>query len=566
MTPLQDVDPHNSPREETCPIDDLPDELLAYVFQLGVETEQEGDEDSDSESSNENQWEDIDDDKDSDVLSADGTSCNSSSLTLNRVISIPTDSDLDDDDDDRHRDTLPFQVLVSHVCRRWRSVALNSYRFWTILTFCRHPRLVQAKEYISRSNGLPLTIELDCSTDDDLDEQELEELSDSDLSEEEKNVLSLDELDQILELLQPAISQWGTFIFHASHHDYVRLLMSKLHRLPAALCLESFQVHIYEEWDDSVFIPAKDDTFWLPFHGQAPNLKEAVFWGIHIDWEGALPNFLSGLRNLELSYLTQEARPTYAAFAEIIKNSPELRGLTLSLAGPMLPDDVAFDSDEAWGPVPLAIPSLTKLVLQFHDPKYAAILVQHLYLPNVTHLVLNFDEEDYSGFVQTLANPVKGRSQSLLRQLSYLKISGLPCDITSVEILLSQLSSLQSLNLKLFGADEEVIYEKLVDPWSLRIGPASSSLTHSPRVDIPKVFCPKLEEITTVGLNGPSIKTLVIARRDAGAPLKRVYMATSQDSDVLTDDERWIKENVEELYFFDPSDSEEDYDTDDPVA
>jgi hypothetical protein len=115
-----------------------------------------------------------------------------------------------------------------------------------------------------------------------------------------------------------------------------------------------------------------------------------------------LPNFLRGLRDLELSYLTKE-RPTYAAFAEIIKNSPELRTLTLSLAGPVLADNVPFDSDEAWGPVPLAIPSLTELVLQYHEPKYAVALVQHLDVPNVTHLVLDFDEEDYSGFVQTLA-------------------------------------------------------------------------------------------------------------------------------------------------------------------
>jgi hypothetical protein len=36
-------------------------------------------------------------------------------------------------------------------------------------------------------------------------------------------------------------------------------------------------------------------------------------------------------------------------------------------------------------------------------------------------------------------------------------------------------------------------------------------------------------------------------------------MAISQENDLLTDDELWIKENVDELHFFDPSDSEDEY-------
>jgi len=539
------------PREGKCPIDDLPDELLSYVFQIGVEKErEEWDEESES-SSDDDEWEDVDDDDDdSDGTSDDGTSANSSDLTLSRPLSAITDSDLQVE---QSRVSLPFQVLVTHVCQRWRSVALDSHRFWTVLAFRKHPKLEQAKEYISRSNGLPLTIDLDCSTDDDT--LDIEGLDLSDTSEDGKDLLSLEELGQILDLLETAISHWGKFVFHSSGYDYVHLLMSRLEKFPAAPRLESFQVHIYEDEDEIAFIPAEQEIRYLPFHGQAPNLKEAVFWGIHIDWEGALPNFLRGLRDLELSFLKNFERPSYTVFAEIIKNSPELHTLTLSRAGPVLPDGVAFDSDEAWGPVPLTIPSLTELVLQYHEPKYAAALVQHLDLPNVTHLLLDFDEEDYSGFVQTLAKPTKGRDQSLLWQISHLKVSGLPCDIASVESLLSQLVSLKSLNLKICGPEEEVIYDKLVNPQARTW--MSGSL-----VDIPKKFCPKLEEITTTGLDGESIKALVIARRDAGVPLKKVHMAVSHN--ISTDDELWIRDNVEELRFYEPSDSgsEEEYESD----
>jgi hypothetical protein len=544
---LRNGDPHNPPREGNCPIDDLPDELLSYVFQLGVETERE-EWDENSDSSDEEQWEDVDDEQDSDETSDDETSdganadeASANSSDLSRALSV-TESDLQDD---CHTVDLPFQVLVTHVCRRWRSVALDSHRFWTVLTFRDHPRLAQTKEYISRSNGLPLTIELDCSTNDDTSDVKGLELSDA--SEDEKDLLSLEDLGQILDLLEPEVSHWGTFIFHSSSYDYVQFLMSRLDKLPTAPCLESFQLHIYEERDNSVVIPAAHKIRYLPFHGRAPNLKEAVFWGIHIDWEAALPNFLRGLRDLELSFLMDFERPTYATFAEIIKNSPDLRTLTLSQGGPILPDGVAFDSGEAWGPVPLAIPSLTELVLQYHEPKYAAALVQHLNVPSVTHLLLDFDEEDYSGFVQTLAKPVKGRDQSLLQQINHLKISGLPCDIASVEALLSQLVSLQSLNLKIYGPEEEVIYDKLVNPQ------APTTMSRGV-VDLPKLFCPKLEEITTTGLDAKGMKALIIARRDAGAPLKRVHMAINHE--LLTDDELWIRENVEELHFYEPSDSD----------
>jgi hypothetical protein len=36
-------------------------------------------------------------------------------------------------------------------------------------------------------------------------------------------------------------------------------------------------------------------------------------------------------------------------------------------------------------------------------------------------------------------------------------------------------------------------------------------------------------------------------------------MAISEETHLRTDDELWIKDNVEELYFYDPSDSEVEY-------
>lgn len=247
---LRDGDLPNPPPEGKCLIDDLPNELLSYVFQLGVEVEQEWDEDSDFSNLNHvHQWEYIND---------SDRSVNSSDSISSRAV-----TDLEDDQV-QPGDTLPFQVLVSHVSQRWRSVALDTHRSWTTLTFCVYPGLVQAKEYISRSNSLPLTIELDCYTDDYAPD-DLEELSD--VSEDEKEILSFEELDQILDLLEPAISQWGTFIFYASSYTYVHFLLSRLDKFGAAPCLESFQVYRYKIWDGTVLVPAKDTLFAFQWSG-----------------------------------------------------------------------------------------------------------------------------------------------------------------------------------------------------------------------------------------------------------------------------------------------------------
>ena len=527
--------PINPPRQGNCPVDNLPNELLSYVFRIGVEIDQRWWDKDLKLTSYEDQWVHLDGNQDSHGVSVKSGDPTSSVLPLAFDFMPETF---------RYRGPLPPQVLVSHVCRRWRAVALNIPRFWTTLRFCTYPGLAQKQEYISRSNGFPLTIEVDCgienrgldndtpagenresdgSEDDEVSDSDMsgddetsdsdtsddDEDSDSDISEDDPD-LSLEDLGHILNLLEPVVSQWGRFDFYASDTTHILFLMSRLDKLSAAPCLTSFRIHRYRMRDDTTFVPA---ARFLPFHGQAPKLKEVIFWGIHIDWEGALPTFLRGLRIFGLSALKNDDRPSYAAFAEIIKNSPELKTLTSSMTGPLLSDDVSFDPRASWVPIPLPIPSLTRLMLQLYDQKYAIAFMQHLDLPNLTHLVLNLYQEDYSDFVKVLAKPAQGRG-SLLRKIIDLEITGLSLDLASVKVLLSELRSLICLNLQPSMSVAEVICDALVDPSVLAIGQASD--------DLPNIFCPNLEEITTCHLDEKGAKALVAGRRDAGVPLKKI--------------------------------------------
>jgi hypothetical protein len=164
--------------------------------------------------------------------------------------------------------------------------------------------------------------------------------------------------------------------------------------------------------------------------------------------------------------------------------------------------------------------------------------MQLISVPNVHSLTLDYDEGDYSRFLRQLAEPLKGMKKSLLSGLEHLKISGLPSDNKSIDLMFGQLANLRSINLK-YGGGDEAFFDKL----------SGSS------------YCPNLHTITTTGIEGYKMKQFVDARRAAGFPLSKVLM--SEDDDVDAKDELWLRHHLDTLEFFEPSDSEEDVELDD---
>lgn len=590
--------PFQPPKDGKCPINDLPDEILGYIFSVGVNQEIE-DEMNDYDSEDDGDFEDEEEHGDENGEGNTSSVANPSIAPFDSDMDsdASSDSDMFDDDDDIR---VPFQVLVSHVCKRWRAVALDAHILWTSLDFVARPNLEKARTYISRSQGLPLSISIDCTFPEHLDEKDHpdhplyskdrkearavahtascgdphclgEDMDEDDDHEDEGELyfLSHQDLSSILDLIEPEVAHWGSLEFRATTYGYVQLLLSRLHKLPAAPVLESLQMFHFEDCDDYETFMGADKTAFLPFHGNAPLLKDVVFWGVHIDWDAAVPNFLNGLRDLELSFHAKDVRPSYATFEQIIKRSPELHTLTLSLSGPQLAPGVEFDADReegGWGVTPLTIASLHEFAIQFHDVAYASALVQHLDLPAVTGLLLNFDEEDYSDFVRALLRPVKGRTEGLLQHIDHLKIAGLPCSVACADLFLDQLANLKSLNIKLVGDEEDVLFEKLVDPtrtvpWHVRAGDNAeggpvAAAAAAAGFKLPAVFCAKLDTLTTNEADGARVQELVAARKAAGAPLARVFMSNMDR--VTAKEERWLRANLAELEFFEPSDSEDE--------
>ncbi|GLB38500.1 putative F-box-like [Lyophyllum shimeji] len=535
-----------------CPVNDLPPELLAYIFSVGtkMEAEEEYDEAEEEEEFMDefdlgDGWTDEEDEGDFDQRMTKAKA--GKEVVRKDGEAMDVDGEVEEEQEEQEETqerVLPFQVLVSHVCRHWREVAIESPELWTTLTFTEGPPFDKSKTWIERSKGLPLHIHIDCTIPEVEEHEFFDEALQAHYSEPRAGpahdsappVTAVTHGRQYAEehnIITPHVGRWQSLEVTASVYDYIHLLLSRLAECPAAPLLEVLELYHYEDCEDyETFRPVEFREPFLPFQGNAPKLRDVALWGVHLDWDRSL-SFLTGLRDLELTYHAKDVRPSYATFKQMITSSPEIRTLSLCLSGPQEHNEETND----WGTEPIEILSLKDLVLCYHEAQYAIALVQKLSVPNVHSLALDFDGEDYSEFVRQLTRPMPKVKKSILAGLEHMKISGLPCDNQSIDMMFEQLGGLKTINLNCSGEEEEQLFRRLMKP------PAN------------KIYCPNLHTITTTGIDGAEMRAFIEARKAAGVPVKRVMM--SDEDEVEEKDERWLREHLEELEFFEPSDSEE---------
>lgn len=113
---ILDHNPFVPPKGDRCPINDLPNELLAHIFYLGAFESEEDEEDDMYQEEIGNQLDDINE---------EGSG----------VEDVEEEGDEGDDIPDY--DGMPYQVLVSHVCKHWREVGealSNRHKAFPVLT------------------------------------------------------------------------------------------------------------------------------------------------------------------------------------------------------------------------------------------------------------------------------------------------------------------------------------------------------------------------------------------------------------------------------------------------
>lgn len=606
--------PFVPPEGDKCPINVLPDELLAYIFEMGMNMEfeakqfgendeeyesgfsdseeDESDEDEDEteqeiveveeDSKDDEEWSDVDEDEE--VLRREKKKRGKAKIGDSGEGDGDDEADGDDeeDTDDENETELPFQVLVSHVCKRWRDIALATPSLWTLLDFQKGTPFDKHIAFVERAKNAPLDIIIDCTYADAYeDEPELHvtegekrdrelvdclkksiDRSDPSLPDifgdpnwhtrpgldsppPDRELLddhyySISELSEILDLLIPRVQHWRALSVSVSDYRWIYLLLARLHQCGPADTLEVMELYHYDDNDSGeLFRPRHLAIRFTPFHGRTPRLRNCTFWGVHLDWDASLGIF-KNVEDIELAYHTEEVRPSYKTLETILKSS-DIKILTLCLSGPQGTED----DWRAAGATPIQVPSLEGLTLRYHSPHYACSLLRFLDTPNIKSLALDFDEQDYTDFAKDLCKAPHGRSKSLLSGLENFKVSGLPCSRALVDKMLEQLANLKSLNLNCIG-EGEMFFEALLKT------SASSDAGSSAR----KIYCPALEAITTSGISGKQMREFVEVRAKAGVPVKRVFMSEKDDVDLSS--ERWLKDHVKEFEYFDPSDSEEE--------
>lgn len=543
--------PYVAPKDGRCLINELPSELLAHIFTLGWTPERDEEPESDED------FEDVDSDDDTySSVSSEGST-------------PPRTEQEEAEDKERH---LPFNVLVSHVCARWRAVAVENPLLWAHVRFVGSPPYDRAATYLERAKAAPLAITVDRTIDDADDFS----MSDDSYAPEDHDP-DLAVIEGIMELIVPHVAHWQALQIMVSFYKHMHFALEALGAAGPAPLLEVLQLYHYEDTDEHL-------TFKLPelraqpfrlFGGVAPRLTHVALWGVHVPWDRESSPYLTGLTDLELAYHARDVRPSLAEFARILRDSPGLRTLTLCLSCPAgtpdewepgmplttTPSDAGTIDPEAL--VPLALPALTDLVLAYLEPAYLLALLPRLALPALTSLALDLEDDDYSELLKYLASPrsrpppsalsgpgVSGgaTARSILAHLTALKVASMPASEACVRDAYREMQGLTALNL---NADFLDAY------WVDLLFPQPNAGTGDAQGEL---LLPRLETLTTTGVDGTQMRELVAAREARGAPLRTLLM--NEEDDVAHEDEKWLGEHVERFEYFEGSDDEDDMDVD----
>ncbi|TEB39863.1 hypothetical protein FA13DRAFT_1724077 [Coprinellus micaceus] len=491
---LMENNPFMPLKNGVCIINSLPVELLAHIFRVGVEMQREGGDDDDDLEPVEDKEEKKGIKKEINRMrSADEDEGNTSDEEeeedgMEGVEALPTDDndpewvdeesegeDLADDeggsDDDEDTDSdaggddedndydVPFEFLVSHVCRHWRETAINTPDLWSSIYIDQPHQWDRYEAYLERSKGQVLDLDINLETHSRL----------------------------VLDLIIPKAEQWRSLVVEYDFWLHAREFLKQMAEVPSAPNLERLHMESYEDSTDiEIFEPLQyKDPFYLPFHGNAPNLRFVKLMSVHIDWEGAIPMF-QGLQELDLRFHTEDVLPSWKAFSSYLKNSPQLIQLGLHESGPKLPDPSAlslppmtpaaglptayytaapsFEEKEPedpyeWPTYPLEVPSLRELKLSHHEAPYATALLTKLHFPNLRTLSMDYEEGgDFTGVIEACSQPLRGVNsrRSLFQTIEEFKLKNMGTVRSSaISGMFEALSGLKHLSLTCFNVGDE---------------------------------------------------------------------------------------------------------------
>ncbi|KAK0199511.1 hypothetical protein DFS33DRAFT_225151 [Desarmillaria ectypa] len=375
-------------------------------------------------------------------------------------------------------------IHLSHVCSRWRNVALSTGSLWTDITITFPTSVEQlscALTCLRRSKVYPVDLYLDFRDPTwDWDEH--------------SHGFGSEDMEAVLHFLLPHANRWKsvnlltdtwapmwTFLKETQHAETPNLRSVKLSRCNA-----------YFVGKGETFEPARLREPLRLFGGQEMGmLKEVGLVGVHVDWVG------SGLRNLldlELKYHASDVMPTFQEFKAILEGCPDLKCLSIVGWGPRFDDPPMPDSAATL----IRLPNLIRFSFGFVDAEYAIRLLEHMVLPGLVELALedvsrslSFYDAESLPDVKALLDWFTGDHDAIpCSRLLTLELHGIHCyDGDALRRFLCRFTAVGRMSL----SDVDAVLLEALKPGAL-------------------TPCPALTEICCRGVDFPKLSELVGAR------------------------------------------------------
>ncbi|KAJ7713846.1 hypothetical protein B0H14DRAFT_3635718 [Mycena olivaceomarginata] len=248
-----------------------------------------------------------------------------------------------------------FQLLVSHVCKHWREVALRMSCLWTSLHFREPAHIPRAEAFLARAaanHTLDILVDT-VSVDDHIPGV----------------TLCRDEMREIFALIIPHVVRWRAFHLKVRANECKLIARQALSTCGPAPRLETLQLYHFEDYRTT------------------QNLYIATYRPPVVIFDNVLP----ALKNVSLIGLGRHIAPL-----------PAPRRLRLHYSGPRAADE---HSER------ICVPDLEELSLTDLDPDHLTRLLHTLELPRLTlsrsispsRILLQCPEQDFTGVVQMIA-------------------------------------------------------------------------------------------------------------------------------------------------------------------
>lgn len=431
-------------------------------------------------------------------------------------------------------ESVLLPITVSHVCSRWRDVAIWTRGLWTSIVFtfpiCRS-QLSRSMTWLSRSHPFPIDIFLDFRDP-------------SWAWEEDVHRFQLKHMAPILETLLAHVKRWRHFELLTDTWAPIYFFLWNIRTVEAAPLLRSLSLsrcNAYFASKRAIFEPVQLQDPIPLFGGLALDaLRDVSLVGVHVDWDRSS---LRNLSSLEFKYHASGVMPSLDQFLDILSECLELRRLSIIGWGPQFEN---LEAEENTGTQEIRDPEtearriiqlrhLIQFSFGFVDVNYAIKVLSLFEFPSIQDLTL----ED----VSFTLNPVEYQDATPI--LGWLTPSADSSTSTTRTACGIPLHSILTLELHNIHVDKRVSSHffsalrnlqvlglfNVADSTLRALHPSADPCTPHP--------CPNLMELECVDVDPTTLADLVQSRAmiDSILPLKSILFDSNYPLQQLTHDD-----------------------------